>query len=98
MRNCCPERCVGCERGWSYDADLRHIGPIKAPHSNRWACNRVAWLGRRGALPCTPGVVPQGIQWMNASQVVVPWANGASVVVEWVMGTGAAVVPLALAA
>jgi hypothetical protein len=35
---------------------------------------------------------------MNASQVVVPWANGASVVVEWVMGTGAAVVPLALAA
>ena len=46
----CPRRCVGCQRGWPYQTEAgvpRHVGPVKYPHSNRWECNRVKYLGVR---------------------------------------------------
>jgi hypothetical protein len=47
----CPWLCRGCQAGWPYDDNLRHIGPVKYPHNNRWDCNRVKWLGVDGAPP-----------------------------------------------
>lgn len=41
----CPWLCRGCQAGWPYDANWRHIGPVKYPASNRWDCNRIRWLG-----------------------------------------------------
>lgn len=41
----CPWICRGCQAGWAYDSQGRHIGPAKYPSSNRWDCNRVKWLG-----------------------------------------------------
>jgi hypothetical protein len=97
MRNCCCERCVGCQRGWSYDEQYRHIGPVKAPHSNRWACSRVQWLGVNGSLPCEPGGV-DGVMWINGSGATVLWQDAAWALVPWVTGRGAPVVTLSLAA
>ena len=45
----CPWLCRGCQAGWAYDQNFKHIGPVKYPHSNRFDCNRVKWLGAAGA-------------------------------------------------
>lgn len=45
----CPWMCRGCQAGWPFDANLRHIGPVPLPAANRWDCNRVKWLGAGGA-------------------------------------------------
>jgi hypothetical protein len=82
MLECCPRRCVGCERGWPYDGEYRHIGPVKAPHSNRWECNRVKWLGVRGSQPCVPGGVV--VEWINAGLVGVLWEDVVGSLVSWV--------------
>ena len=76
---CCPRLCRGCEAGWAYDETGRHIGPVKYPHSNRWECNRVKWLGMRGMEPCGTGYVV----WVNNAGVNVPWMNGAGRGVAW---------------
>lgn len=47
----CPRRCEGCSRAWPFDENFRHIGPVKWPHSNRFDCNRVRWLGGAGITP-----------------------------------------------
>ena len=78
---CCPRLCRGCEAGWPYDETGRHIGPVKWPHSNRWACNRVKFLGLRGMQPCRPSAVV--VQWVNSSGAEVLWANSRGVIVGW---------------
>ena len=81
MGVCCPRLCRGCEAGWPYDAQGLHIGPVKLPHSNRWACHRVQWLGMRALQPCNPAAIE--VQWINSSGAEVPWANSSGVRVEW---------------
>jgi hypothetical protein len=90
MRNCCNERCEFCQKGWVYDANLRHIGPVKYPHSNRADCNRVKWLGVNGAQPCEPGGV-DGVLWINRAGANVLWQDNAAALVPWVTGRGAPV-------
>ena len=85
MKQCCPRLCRGCEAGWGYDADGRHIGPIKAPHYNRWECNRVKWLGLRGMQPCDPTGALQ--VWMNDALQTVLWVNNSGASVGWVSGS-----------
>lgn len=53
----CPLVCRGCQAGWAYDANLRHIGPIPLPAANRFDCNRVKWLGQAAVPAQSAGAV-----------------------------------------
>lgn len=44
-----PILCRGCQAGWPFDENGRHIGPAPFPNSNRWDCQRVRWWGIPGA-------------------------------------------------
>jgi hypothetical protein len=69
----CPWVCRGCQAGWPFDADLRHIGPAKYPNSNRWDCNRVRWLGQAAqAVPWTSGGYAQAFSPFGDKQELYP--------------------------
>lgn len=80
---CCPRLCRGCQAGWPYDTQGRHIGPVKYPHSNRWECNRVKWLGLAGMIPC--GATE--IEWINNAEEPVLWVNDSNLLVAWTAST-----------
>lgn len=56
----CPWTCRGCQAGWPWDGDMRHIGPAAYPNSNRWECNAVRWLGSQARI------TPQEAAWAGA--------------------------------
>lgn len=47
----CPWLCRGCQAGWPYDTNYRHVGPAAYPNANRWECNRVKFLGAGAVAP-----------------------------------------------
>jgi hypothetical protein len=96
MGACCPRRCVGCQRGWPYDADSRHIAPGKFPQvAERWECNRVKWLGLRGRNPCTQRTGE--VLWINSSGIGQQWIDVMATVVAWVLRDGSVKGGLSLA-
>jgi hypothetical protein len=90
MGACCPRRCVGCQRGWPYDAASRHIGPPRFPGiDERWECNRVKWLGLRGRAPCTDK--SGEVLWINSAGVGQQWIDATAMLVAWVIAGGTVV-------
>lgn len=78
----CPWICRGCQAGWPFDADLRHIGPAAYPNPNRWDCNQVRFLGRaaprasaQGRLLGAGAVPSQAQQQATAMQRGPAWAG-----------------------